>query len=175
MGFNVLLFIVVQLGLEPWKRKRLVGGFEEKVREVIQEETRRNELLNVQASPRRSTVENIWRSPGVSAAPLESTTDISKDLLDTVAIEQWTYDDTNPELESEDIVNREGKFLAKQALLSHSEDIEHSIGSIKQKVMEFLSETEVTVTQKELTKIAAQSAALGVLLTALVSFFITKR
>ncbi|KAF8248897.1 hypothetical protein K440DRAFT_471794, partial [Wilcoxina mikolae CBS 423.85] len=38
MGFNVLLFVVVQLGLEPWKRKRLVGGFEDKVREVIQQE-----------------------------------------------------------------------------------------------------------------------------------------
>ena len=47
MGFNVLLFIVVQLGLEPWKRRRLVGGFEEKVREVIQEEGRRNALLRV--------------------------------------------------------------------------------------------------------------------------------
>lgn len=31
MAFNVLLFLVVQLGLEPWKRRRLVGSFEEKV------------------------------------------------------------------------------------------------------------------------------------------------
>lgn len=38
MGFNILLFILVQLGLEPWKRKRLVGSFEEKVRQVVQEE-----------------------------------------------------------------------------------------------------------------------------------------
>lgn len=35
MGFNVVLFLVVQLGLEPWKRKRLVGSFEEKVRNVL--------------------------------------------------------------------------------------------------------------------------------------------
>lgn len=47
MGFNVLLFIVVQLGLEPWKRRRLVGGFEEKVREVLQEEGRKNAQLRV--------------------------------------------------------------------------------------------------------------------------------
>lgn len=38
MGFNVLLFVLVQLGLEPWKRKRLVGSFEEKVRQVVREE-----------------------------------------------------------------------------------------------------------------------------------------
>ncbi|CCG82312.1 Sensitive to high expression protein 9 homolog, mitochondrial [Taphrina deformans PYCC 5710] len=38
MGFNIFLFVLVQLGLEPWKRKRLVGSFEEKVRHVVQEE-----------------------------------------------------------------------------------------------------------------------------------------
>lgn len=38
MGFNIFLFIIVQLGLEPWKRRRLVGSFEDKVRQVVQEE-----------------------------------------------------------------------------------------------------------------------------------------
>src|SRR2546423_14964272 len=36
MGVNVLLFVVVQIGLEPWRRKRLVRGFEEKVKEVVE-------------------------------------------------------------------------------------------------------------------------------------------
>jgi sensitive to high expression protein 9 len=35
MGVNVLLFVVVQIGLEPWRRARLVKGFEEKVKEVV--------------------------------------------------------------------------------------------------------------------------------------------
>lgn len=51
MGFNVLLFVVVQLWLEPWKRRRLVGGFEQKVREVIQEEGLRATLLNMHVEP----------------------------------------------------------------------------------------------------------------------------
>lgn len=38
VGFNVVLFVVVQLGLEPWKRRRLVGSFEDKVRQVVLEE-----------------------------------------------------------------------------------------------------------------------------------------
>ncbi|KAL9029169.1 MAG: hypothetical protein Q9196_002563 [Gyalolechia fulgens] len=37
MGVNVLLFLVFQLGLEPWRRGRLVRGFEEKVREALAE------------------------------------------------------------------------------------------------------------------------------------------
>lgn len=35
MGINVMLFVVVQIGLEPWRRKRLVRGFEEKVKEAV--------------------------------------------------------------------------------------------------------------------------------------------
>ena len=35
MGVNVLLFLVFQIGVEPWRRKRLVKGFEEKVAEAL--------------------------------------------------------------------------------------------------------------------------------------------
>ncbi|TRX98303.1 hypothetical protein FHL15_000948 [Xylaria flabelliformis] len=38
MGVNVLLFLLFQFGAEPWRRQRLVRGFEEKVREAIAEE-----------------------------------------------------------------------------------------------------------------------------------------
>ncbi|CCH43679.1 Sensitive to high expression protein,mitochondrial [Wickerhamomyces ciferrii] len=37
MGINILLFLVFQLALEPWKRRRLVGNFEEKVQQVLEE------------------------------------------------------------------------------------------------------------------------------------------
>lgn len=35
MGVNILLFLVLQFGAEPWRRQRLVRGFEEKVREAL--------------------------------------------------------------------------------------------------------------------------------------------
>ncbi|KAI9828062.1 MAG: sensitivity to high expression protein she9 [Thelocarpon impressellum] len=35
MAVNVLLFVVFQVAVEPWRRRRLVTGFEEKVREAI--------------------------------------------------------------------------------------------------------------------------------------------
>ncbi|ETN45248.1 uncharacterized protein HMPREF1541_10125 [Cyphellophora europaea CBS 101466] len=37
MGLNVLLFVVFQILIEPWRRKRLVRGFEEKVELALQE------------------------------------------------------------------------------------------------------------------------------------------
>ncbi|KAI0543032.1 hypothetical protein GGR58DRAFT_5600 [Xylaria digitata] len=38
MGMNILLFLLLQFGAEPWRRRRLVRGFEEKVREALAEE-----------------------------------------------------------------------------------------------------------------------------------------
>ena len=38
MGVNVFLFLVFQIGVEPWRRKRLVKGFEEKVMEALERE-----------------------------------------------------------------------------------------------------------------------------------------
>lgn len=38
MGVNVLLFLVFQIGVEPWRRRRLVKGFEEKVQEALERE-----------------------------------------------------------------------------------------------------------------------------------------
>lgn len=37
MGMNILLFLVFQLLLEPWKRRRLVGSFEDKVKHALDE------------------------------------------------------------------------------------------------------------------------------------------
>ena len=39
MGVNVLLFLIFQIGVEPWRRKRLVKGFEDKVVEALEKET----------------------------------------------------------------------------------------------------------------------------------------
>ena len=38
MGMNILLFLVFQIGVEPWRRKRLVKGFEDKVMEALERE-----------------------------------------------------------------------------------------------------------------------------------------
>lgn len=35
MGVNVLLFLIFQVAVEPWRRRRLVKGFEEKVQEAL--------------------------------------------------------------------------------------------------------------------------------------------
>jgi sensitive to high expression protein 9 len=48
MGLNVLLFVVFQIAIEPWRRRRLVKGFEEKV-ELALKETREENSKSVAA------------------------------------------------------------------------------------------------------------------------------
>lgn len=55
MGFNVVLFIVVQLGLEPWKRRRLVGSFEDKVKESLIEWEARSEARRLEEATMAAT------------------------------------------------------------------------------------------------------------------------
>lgn len=50
MGLNVLLFIVFQILVEPWRRRRLVRGFEEKVQEALKTNAEDRKLIaNLQA------------------------------------------------------------------------------------------------------------------------------
>jgi sensitive to high expression protein 9 len=51
MGVNVLLFLVFQFGFEPWRRRRLVHGFEEKVREALEKEKVANAVARADEVP----------------------------------------------------------------------------------------------------------------------------
>lgn len=51
MGVNVLLFLIFQVAVEPWRRRRLVTGFEEKVMEALE----REKALMVREVPAKET------------------------------------------------------------------------------------------------------------------------
>ncbi|KAI1379362.1 Mdm33 family-domain-containing protein [Hypoxylon crocopeplum] len=54
MGVNVLLFLIFQFGAEPWRRRRLVRGFEEKVREALDDERLQRELADGERRKRKA-------------------------------------------------------------------------------------------------------------------------
>ena len=72
MGVNVLLFLVFQIGVEPWRRRRLVKGFEEKVVEALEKE---NKLAAV-GIPVESAIEG-----SMDAAPFVVSEISNEDLL----------------------------------------------------------------------------------------------
>jgi len=63
MGINIVLFIIVQLGLEPWKRRRLVNNFEEKVRDMLKEEKRQTVAIVESHIPDTNAVAELATAP----------------------------------------------------------------------------------------------------------------
>ncbi|KIV93501.1 hypothetical protein PV10_04712 [Exophiala mesophila] len=90
MGINVLLFVIFQIAVEPWRRKRLVKGFEEKVEVALRE--RDAELAAIKASsgygqtlqPNQSTAEGIAQLSATEKA--EAVADkIAEQIVDAVS------------------------------------------------------------------------------------------
>ncbi|KAI0010948.1 Mdm33 family-domain-containing protein [Xylariaceae sp. FL0662B] len=75
MGVNVLLFLAFQFGAEPWRRHRLVRGFEEKVREALEEERERDRVLREKWEMERAAE---TRAPAAAAA---ASVTVSDDVL----------------------------------------------------------------------------------------------
>ncbi|KAA8901447.1 Mdm33 family-domain-containing protein [Sphaerosporella brunnea] len=186
MGFNVLLFIVVQLGLEPWKRRRLVGGFEEKVREVIQEENKKNQFLSVQVAP-QETAAKVERVTLPGETPAEDATEkqfeaVIDTVIDAEVAEELAAADAAAAV-SEPEPEPAEKVEEAAALAQHEAPLWKTVGArargpaeyVKERALELVSEKELVITQKELTMIAAESIAVGALLTGLVSFIVSHR
>ncbi len=68
MGVNILLFLIFQVAVEPWRRKRLVKGFEEKVMEALEKEK-----VDVNSPPAlASALEDTVSTVGSASAATES-------------------------------------------------------------------------------------------------------
>ncbi|KAL4761329.1 putative mitochondrion biogenesis protein (She9) [Aspergillus foveolatus] len=162
MGVNVLLFLVFQIAVEPWRRKRLVKGFEEKVLEAIEKE---KILVHSQPVP---PVEFTATpdAPSPTSAPVTPspgdniTSEESSDATVAANTPTMTAEDEAPEsMAPENVASgsiESYKPPSLQSLLSPM-----SVESCRQYVHYLLSESPVTVTQRDLSLVAATSAAAG--------------
>ncbi|KAI0548828.1 Mdm33 family-domain-containing protein [Xylaria curta] len=80
MGVNVLLFLLFQFGAEPWRRQRLVRGFEEKVREAIAEERMA-----------REEAQRVAFATAAATAGVAPTTNLEESATSTVAEEEPVF------------------------------------------------------------------------------------
>ncbi|RPA88072.1 hypothetical protein BJ508DRAFT_409977 [Ascobolus immersus RN42] len=162
MGFNVLLFIVVQLGLEPWKRRRLVGGFEEKVREVIQEESLRNALLvQTREDAATATVSTAATAAVVAATP-DAPDATSAPALATEVVDEQPPSYAEATAQTEDVSEFHIQDLIPE--WKHDEDM-----TFWQQLVNFwevlFSEDVVYITRSDLARVALSSMAVGSMLS----------
>ena len=147
MGVNILLFLVFQIGVEPWRRKRLVKGFEEKVMEALERET-----------------------PGASAATALAQ-DTAKTSGRATVSQSPNTAELGPEPETALLVNEskpsENVIVALEpntALASDAKAQRSLLEQVKAVIKDRFSDSPVSLRQVDLTAIALEGAAAGMIL-----------
>ena len=75
MGVNILLFLIFQVAIEPWRRKRLVKGFEEKVMEALEKE-------NVEDTPPSALAAGAGGMLAATDASAKTQPDVLAEVMD---------------------------------------------------------------------------------------------
>ncbi|KAJ5898117.1 hypothetical protein N7504_008405, partial [Penicillium tannophilum] len=174
MGMNVLLFLIFQILVEPWRRRRLVKGFEDKVVEALEKEKAINQAALVGGPIAASELEKVIDSPvedSVVAAIAATADSPISEGAEAAAVETQAQNEALVEAisPSDD---------ASQSLYSRLVGNSHSPLSLeywKQALNELLSDRSVAITQRDLTVAAVQSAAAGAVVMGLLLALVRPR
>lgn len=176
MGVNVLLFLVFQFGAEPWRRRRLVRGFEQKVREALEEEREKDRALRAQEDEERwaglaaasesvaaavaadtgevATAAAVEDIPAEEAGPAPPLAAAAEETLDEVFEADPIPEPMEPPVSWREFLEDPQRWgPALQALYDRK----------AAQVAGLYSERRVTVRTRDLTIIALEGAAAGVL------------
>lgn len=150
MGVNVLLFLVFQIAVEPWRRQRLVRGFEEKVKEAIENNTQ----------PPITQVD-MRRAEGAADVPGQAVVDSSDREADTDVHSVTTTVESSHTSEvpaqSQHDGEAESHHMPHSLLTENPTSFEYWMDYVRS----FFSGRLVLLTQRDLTLVSLQSAAAG--------------
>ncbi|KAF3912291.1 hypothetical protein AA313_de0203975 [Arthrobotrys entomopaga] len=185
MGVNLLLFVVVQLGLEPWKRRRLVNNFEEKVRGMLEEnkiKTTTQDLVHTQTETQVSQTrddvtdrveDGVKEGEGVKVVEDKEESTSSTPEVTTTTVEKDGEKDTEEEKDEEaapidiDTAPVEDEYLGL-------------VGTISYKLNEwfggYFSEEEIKTDQATITAYVLEgffAGAISMIVVVLATVFLT--
>lgn len=158
MGVNVLLFLVFQILVEPWRRRRLVKGFEEKVKEAIETEAAASRAIVTGLAPAADSL-TVEASPTPAAQPesesgsANSGASLTREEASNLGLVA-DPNDQNPTTIRAEHISQKPSLSERLAPLLSSEYWRHLAESR-------LSDRNVVLTQRELTTVSMQSAAVG--------------
>ncbi|SLM40294.1 mitochondrion biogenesis protein [Lasallia pustulata] len=178
MGVNVLLFLVFQIAVEPWRRRRLVKGFEEKVMEALDREgaatnaTPGAVLAAVRATggkdaePAPSLDRKVLSIPEAVPTAQEAATSVEKtvtkpEVVTTVEEAKLVVEDTVP-AEANTVSRAETESATGDATKPGARtSMSSMIESYKEVLRDLFSERQVQVRRVDLTTVALEGAAAG--------------
>lgn len=146
MGVNVLLFLVFQIAVEPWRRRRLVKGFEEKVMEALEKEKALNQVDAAESG----------------ASTTAMTSEITDSALEDSSITELVRSD------DADTTTNANVHQSLHSRFSHISSPLTSPAYWRHAFHELFSDRTVAISQRDLTAITIQSAAAGAAVMGLV-------
>ena len=159
MGVNVLLFLVFQIGVEPWRRKRLVKGFEDKVMEALEREGSVAGATPTEIQVAQSAA-SVEAQEALEATIPSDVEDVRKpaatDPLSGPSVEilPQLQEDTPSQLLTVEPSTISKLQLRPQSPLS-------TFQSIKEWIRDIFSERQVVLRRIDVTKAAFEGAAAG--------------
>ena len=155
MGVNVLLFLVFQIGVEPWRRKRLVKGFEDKVMEALEREgsTAGATPTEVQMAQDATPAEVHEAQEATTPADLE-------DARVPAATHQLPDPSTEIPLPLDGIVSAKSTTVSK--LGSQAQGPMPTFHSIKEWIRDMFSERQIVLRRIDVTTAILEGAATGI-------------
>lgn len=170
MGVNVLLFLIFQIGVEPWRRKRLVKGFEEKVMEALEKEKSLDHPSVVTSAQVEDTT-----TPSTATVTTATTQDQALTSDKAIPAEQdsstFNTTSTHPADQSQFTL----EYVKPHRLFAHITPPSTSVESWRRTLHDLFSEQTYFITQRDLTAVAIQSAAAGAAVMGLVIALIRPR
>ncbi|KAL9061019.1 MAG: hypothetical protein Q9206_000733 [Seirophora lacunosa] len=161
MGVNVLLFLIFQIGVEPWRRGRLVRGFEEKVKEALEREVKVNINLDT------SRVEGLKVTESETAVQShDETARNAEEIMEGVKDEVHSAEEGIEKMVEEEVEKEVTETIALEKSIDQAmdEEIRREKGRteiLTDKVKDLFSERQVVVRQWDLTALVLEGAAAG--------------
>jgi sensitive to high expression protein 9, mitochondrial len=170
MGLNVLLFVVFQVMIEPWRRRRLVRGFEEKVEVALRERDEELSKALIYGGPAGEGILRPNAEAAVAGEKVDGLADrIAEQIVDAVS-GSTTPDSgvSTPESTITDAPDPPG--LATEFPSTNS-----AFASYQEAFQDLFSERKLVVTRKEMTNVALEGAVGGAALMGLLLVLLRPR
>jgi sensitive to high expression protein 9 len=156
MGLNVLLFIVFQIMIEPWRRRRLVRGFEDKVQEALKVQQARHE----DAMAASAKVEDASLSGALVTLVVDGVMGASESEVEMLEEEAAFEKIVNAELRAEQRIEDAVEEALEERKLAEPQAAQ-GYAYYEEAFRQRFSEKQVVMTQRELTTVAIEGACGG--------------
>ncbi|KAK8090725.1 hypothetical protein PG994_000230 [Apiospora phragmitis] len=160
MGVNVLLFLVLQFGAEPWRRARLVRGFEQKVREALEEEriVREFEREEDRRQQKQQQQPEVFTTAADATIPAEAEITSSPDpviMAEGIPVEIDTAESTSTPASWRELLTTPSSW--------------------KEAARDLVSDRKVAIRMRDVSLVALEGVAAGAAVAGTVAVFLMRR